>query len=150
MLVVVQHIEMGWTYVYEGENCIDTFVQTAILEPRFKNATFIAHNSAAFDSQFITRWLDKHGVPFKGIHAPGSTHRYLEISFQNLRFIDSYKFINVPLAKFGKTFGINQEKGDFPHKFSTMENYNYRGALPLCDEDGEDFYDLKNKYKGSG
>ena len=49
----------------------------------------------------------------------------------NIRFIDSINFVNDPLGKFPKTFGLKElQKGCFPHLFNTLGNQDYVGSIP--------------------
>ena len=55
----------------------------------------------------------------------------LQVPMLNIKFIDSLNFIPMRLAKFPKTFGIEElEKGYFPHLFNKKENENYVGLIP--------------------
>ena len=47
------------------------------------------------------------------------------------KFIDSFRFLSMPLSKFSDTFNLpNVVKGTFPHCFNTPNNYGYVGRLP--------------------
>ncbi|XP_035211932.1 probable DNA polymerase [Stegodyphus dumicola] len=49
----------------------------------------------------------------------------------DIRLIDSFNFLPLPLSKFPKTFGFEElTKGYFPHLFNIPENEFYRGPLP--------------------
>jgi hypothetical protein len=135
-----------------GEDCVEQFVRYVGTTKEFKNTTFLAHNSAGFDSHFLKPELHKLDLPYDSVPAPGSIHNYLEIKItsHNIRFIDSFRFINIGLGKFGKTFKLLQGKGDFPHRFSTGQHLDYSGPFPPLDLDGEDYFDVRNRFKGSG
>src|SRR5690606_20382862 len=68
--------------------------------------------------------------------------------YQHLRFIDSVKFIPMPLSAFGKTFGLQVAKGDFPLRFAIQEHLDYEGPIPPIDTP-EDWYNLAMRGKAS-
>jgi hypothetical protein len=78
--------------------------------------------------------------------SPTSLYRPLQLDHDGVQFIDSWNFITVPLAKFGKCFGLSQSKTDFPHGFSTRDHLEYRGPM-LAVDSIEDYYGL-NHIKG--
>src|SRR5262249_55990656 len=49
-----------------------------------------------------------------------------------VRFIDSCRFLPMPLSKLPAAFGFegDQQKGDFPHLFNTKANWTYVGQIP--------------------
>jgi len=50
---------------------------------------------------------------------------------RGLRFLDSYNFLAMSLAKLPKAFGLTElKKGYFPHFFNNAENRDYVGPLP--------------------
>jgi hypothetical protein len=126
-------------YEFEG---IDSFCKGVICE-KFKDSTWIAHNSGGFDSTFVHSWLEDRGVMHSRIPSPMSIHRSLEtvVNTLDIRFIDSYSFIPMSLAKIGPAFQLPVCKGDFPHKFSKFEHLSYEGCMPPCDSD-DDWYSL--------
>lgn len=121
---------------------IDAFCRY-ILADEFKGTTWIAHNSGGFDSNFVHAWLEDRGIMHTRIPSPTSLHRSLEtlVDKFEVRFIDSFCFIPMGLAKIGPAFNLPVHKGDFPHKFSTLEHMPYRGPMPPCDTE-EDWYSL--------
>jgi len=57
--------------------------------------------------------------------------KLLQVTFDNINFIDSLSFFQMPLSAFPKTIGlIELKKGYFPHLFNTPENQNYVGPIP--------------------
>ena len=129
------------TKFHEFDN-IDAFCRF-VLHDDFKGTTWIAHNSGGFDSNFVHAWLEDRGIMHTRIPSPMSLHRSLEtlVDHYKIRFIDSFCFIPMGLAKIGPAFNLPVHKGDFPHKFSTLENLTYRGPMPPCDT-AEDWYSL--------
>ena len=125
---------------FSGYDCIDRFMDT-ILGKAFKGTTWIAHNGASFDVQYICRWLHRHGLNYEHTTSPGSMHSLQEVKHQHLRFIDSVKFIPMALAGFGKTFGLDVAKGDFPLRFAIEQHLDYMGPMPPIDAP-DDWYNL--------
>lgn len=123
---------------------MDEFCRKVISDD-FKETTWIAHNSGGFDSNFVHAWLEDHGVMHTRIPSPMSLHRSLETNVDHfkIRFIDSFSFLPMGLAKIGPAFNLPVSKGDFPHKFSSFEHMSYSGCMPPCDSE-EDWYDLSN------
>ena len=57
--------------------------------------------------------------------------KILSIEFKNVRVIDSYSFLPMPLSAFSSTFQISEvKKGYFPHYFNTLDNQSYIGEYP--------------------
>lgn len=114
-----------------------------VISDEFKETTWIAHNSGGFDSNFVHAWLEDHGVMHTRIPSPMSLHRSLETNVDHfkIRFIDSFSFLPMGLAKIGPAFNLPVSKGDFPHKFSSFDRMDYSGCMPPCDTD-EDWYNL--------
>lgn len=133
---------------YEFET-IDQFCRFVIQE-EFKGTTWIAHNSGGFDSNFVHSWLETNGIMHTRIPSPTSINRSLDTTIDQfeIRFIDSYNFIPMSLAKIGPSFNLPAVKGDFPHKFSSLANLKYSGPMPPCDTD-DDWYDLHGKRASS-
>lgn len=114
-----------------------------VFDAPYKGTTWIAHNSGGFDSNFVHRWLEQKGFDHTRIPSPTSLHRSLETYYKQLdiRFIDSFNFIPMALAKIGPAFNLPVHKGDFPHRFSKMEHLSYQGPMPACDT-ADDWYSL--------
>ncbi|XP_046862275.1 uncharacterized protein LOC124455682 [Xenia sp. Carnegie-2017] len=88
----------------------------------------------AFDGVFIQRWLIEYR-PTADIHLINSGQKIMQLTVKDhqIRLIDSLNFLQMPLAKFPKTFGLDEtkfSKGDFPLLFNTKENQNYVGPIP--------------------
>ena len=126
-------------------SALDKFFEF-VLRPEFANYTFIAHASSKFDSILCLSWFFRRNVTVKPIF-DGSKLLMLEIPMLNIRFIDSYRFVKIPLAKFPKRFPQmvtepniksdieeetkkeNLEKGIFPFRANVPEMYDYDGEL---------------------
>lgn len=95
-----------------------------------RHATFIAHNFKGYDSQFILDYCTQKTAKPEVI-VTGCKCNYMYFNDRDIRFIDSYSFLPMPLAKFPETFGFNERrKGYFPHYFNTIANADYSGPLP--------------------
>ena len=117
--------------VYHGENTVASFCNWLLTEKRSRS-TVIAHNSSGYDSLFILRalLLDYCLTPKKIIYR-GSKLLYMVVPGYEIRFIDSYCFLSIPLANFPKAMGFsNEEKGYFPYLFNTWYNSGYTGERP--------------------
>lgn len=58
--------------------------------------------------------------------------KILKITYDTqIIFIDSFAFLQMPLCKFPKAFGLKElKKGYYPHLFNTSDNWNYIGEIP--------------------
>ena len=136
------------------QTAMEKFMQW-VLDPRFHGYSIVAHFGSRFDSHFVLRWLNRRGVHVKPVF-DGNTLLLIEIPKLRLRFIDSYKFVKIGLAKFRKRFpdlktvappdsldsdelealeaeieeGGDAEKGCFPFRANTEQWYEYEGPLP--------------------
>ena len=127
-------VNFGVTQDFNGNELIFTNIDDFckhFIDKKYKGYTFIAHNSKAYDVQFILEWLVKKGVR-PDITSMGNKILSLEIKDEyNIRFIDSISFIPGALKDFPKTFELMElHKGYFPYKFNTIENQNYIGEFP--------------------
>ena len=124
-----------------GEQTVSLFLETvkgwaeAEIEEKGGNLpeyTIFFHNLKGFDGVLTTNTL--YNKNLKVTDQMGTGTKILHFKHQNLIFKDSLNFLNMPLAAFPKTFGWTElKKGFFPHKFSTLEHFNYEGKIPdLC------------------
>ncbi|NP_001164407.1 uncharacterized protein LOC100121110 [Nasonia vitripennis] len=123
------------------ENPVESFVNYLWNEERPRNikaVTCIAHNSQGFDCQFILKHLIER--------RPRITPNFIVIKGTNIvcmsikksydfqiRFIDSYNYIEEKLEKFPEIFEFVEDdcvKGKFPFLFNTPEHQNYKGPVP--------------------
>lgn len=92
--------------------------------PRFADYTVIAHNLRGFDGVFILReLLLNHVVPEVVLN--GRKILTLTIPWWRIRFVDSFNFLPMGLARLPAAFGLQGTvggKGYFPHFFNTKEN----------------------------
>ena len=125
---------------FRGKNTVKDFCKW-LFTPEHDQSIVIAHNFQGYDSYFILKHLDQEAIPYEVIYNGAkcmtlTTKRKGKKQFAVvIKFIDSLNFIPMPLAKFPKTFGLNELcKGYFPHYFNKDENQAYVGPLP-CQED---------------
>ena len=114
-----------------------------VLDPKFFNYVFISHAGARFDSVLILRELHARRIQVKPLF-DGCKLLQLLVPVLNIRFIDSYRYIKLPLSKFPSRFpklsNLNLLKGIFPFKFNQPENYEYDGELPGRESFLDEFY----------
>ena len=125
---------------FRGKNTVKDFCKW-LFTPEHDQSIVIAHNFQGYDSYFIVKHLDQEAIPYEVIYNGAkcmtlTTKRKGKKQFAVvIKFIDSLNFIPMPLAKFPKTFGLDELcKGYFPHYFNKDENQEYVGPLP-CQED---------------
>jgi len=117
-----------------GPNTANDFCAWAV-EPSTgnRNATFISQNGSNYDQHFVHDFLVKNGS-YPEIVTQGAKIIYMKDLTSCTRWIDSYNFIAIPLAKYPATFGLSgMKKGTFPHLFNTLGNWNYNGELPALE-----------------
>ena len=136
----VVYDEEGEAKVFRGKNTVNDFCKW-LFTPEHDKSIVIAHNFQGYDSYFIVKHLDQEAIPYEVIYNGAkcmtlTTKRKGKKQFAvEIKFIDSLNFIPMPLAKFPKTFGLDELcKGYFPHYFNKDENQEYVGPLP-CQED---------------
>jgi hypothetical protein len=120
--------------IFMGPNTANDFCTWAV-EPSTgnRNATFISQNGSNYDQHFVHDFLVKNGS-YPEIVTQGAKIIYMKDLTSCTRWIDSYNFIAIPLAKYPATFGLDgMKKGTFPHLFNTLDNWNYNGELPALE-----------------
>ncbi|XP_008215610.1 uncharacterized protein LOC103317821 [Nasonia vitripennis] len=117
-------------------HAIEAFIDFLLkikLSNNMNTITCIAHKSQEFHAQFIFKHLIDKGCFPKFIAFNDTKIMYIELSKgHQIRFIDSFNYINHNLSDFPKTFGFQDviKKWRFPHLFNSSENQNYHGAIP--------------------
>eukprot|EP00732_Lithocolla_globosa_P000480 Lithocolla_globosa_v1_NODE_144_length_5725_cov_14.152028.p5 type:complete len:110 gc:universal NODE_144_length_5725_cov_14.152028:3137-3466(+) len=77
----------------------------AVFNHKNDGNTYLAHNMKGYDGVFIYNWLINIGhKPY--ITYAGSKIMSMELKNPSIRIIDSYNFIQSPLSKFPKQFGL--------------------------------------------
>jgi hypothetical protein len=130
-LIVCQDNVTEQEYVFEGADCMGEFGRW-VMRRQMRRTTFVAHNSARYDSHFMLRWaVTQTRQQVKIIAIGGKLLMVLFPAFE-VRFVDSYNFLQAALARLPGMFGLADEvrKGFFPHRFSSAETLEYRGPIP--------------------
>ena len=105
------------------------------------------HNLKGYDGVFIANYcindlMSNETYP-EMIATPT---KLLQISFRNVKVIDSLSFLQMALDKFPKTFDIPEmKKGFYPHKFNTPNNSDYVGPFPDKSYYGHEYFSIKKK-----
>ena len=137
----VVYDEEGEAKVFRGKNTVKDFC-TWLFTPEHDQSIVIAHNFQGYDSYFILNHLNQQGIPYEVIYNGAKcmtlttkTREKRTLFNIEIKFIDSLNFIPMALARFPKTFGLDELcKGYFPHYFNKDENQEYVGPIP-CQED---------------
>ena len=126
---------------FRGKNTVKDFC-TWLFTPEHDKSIVVAHNFQGYDSYFILNHLNQHAIPYDVIYTGAKcmtlttkTKEKRTLFAIEIKFIDSLNFIPMALARFPKTFGLDELcKGYFPHYFNKDENQEYVGPIP-CQED---------------
>lgn len=136
--------------IFEGPDCVQRFNDYILFDMAAQafqmqaEVIIFAHNSRAYDAQFILRDLCKRHLI--GVEVIANGHKILRIKVANIRYQDSLSFFMCPLASLVKAFDLDEcSKLIFPHKFNTLENWNYIGRKPGIDQYNFDFLEEKEK-----
>ena len=121
--------EKGNEEIFKGDNTVEDFCKWAFRKDH-ENCIFVAHNFKGYDSYFVQDYLNKNCVHFDLI-CTGAKIMCLRVPMFGIKFIDSYNFIPMALAKFPETFDRNElRKGYFPHMFNRDDKQDYVGPIP--------------------
>ena len=113
-----QHESVFWGKGSEVDFCEWLFTEDN------EDTTVLFHNFKGYDSYFVLQYLYDNAV-LPHIIFSGSKIMYIHIDSLNIRFIDSYNFMPMALAKLPKALNIPElSKGYWPHLFNTWENQN--------------------------
>lgn len=103
------------------------------LREQKKNTTCISHNGGRYDMHYVKRALIRRRIATDDI-SNGKTIMVSTVANLKLRFIDSRRFIPLPLRAFSNTFNVNElTKGYFPYRFFTTQNKDYIGKMPALE-----------------
>lgn len=115
---------------FKKQPALTKFVQFIAKSGQFENSVLLSHNGSGFDNLLVAQALTADYLDPE-ILSSGLKILQIKLPKQNIRFLDSMKYIAGPLSSFPKTFDLPEiEKGDFPHEFNKKCNYNYDGPLP--------------------
>jgi hypothetical protein len=113
---------------YEGQESLTSFCKD--LHDKFEGYTCIAHNLKGFDGVFILKTFLENGI-IPEVICKGQKLLEIRVSHVDLRFIDSFNFLPMSLAKLPEAFALGcGSKGHFPHFFNRPENQSYVGPYP--------------------
>jgi hypothetical protein len=120
------------TAVFKGEFCVYSFLKWAREWYANENVIALSHFGSGFDNYFILKSIIND---FKA--SPDTVFKDSKafwIGFGKMVFLDSFNFIQQPLAGFPKTLGLslNLKKGDFPHNWNVADKWDYCGAMPTA------------------
>jgi len=147
--------------VFTDKECIfeslEEFITFATVTNNNGYNYFIAHNSSGYDSRLLfevaTKVMKDPPEPlFKNT-------RIMRMSLSKCIFQDSMYHLMDSLKSLGKGFGLEAEKGYFPHLFSTLGNLEYNGPIPAKEcfdltfscktkQDFDDFHTWHDGWKG--
>ena len=140
----VVYDEEGEVATFRGKNTARDFCKW-LFTPEHDQSIVIAHNFRGYDSYFILNHLNQQAIPYEVIYngakcmtlttkRKGKKRKQFAVE---IKFIDSLNFIPMALARFPKTFGLDELcKGYFPHYFNKDENQEYVGPIPCQDDYG--------------
>jgi G:T-mismatch repair DNA endonuclease (very short patch repair protein) len=127
----------------DGHDCNEEFCSWLFEQT---NYVAIAHNFRAYDSMFIMNFILKNLTP--GCKAPeiiNQGQKILGLEWKNVKFVDSYSFLSMPLSEFSNCFSLPVTKSDFPHLFNKASNQSYDGDIPDAKYWNPDFYSVKKR-----
>ena len=115
--------------VFKGENTATDFAEW-LFTPAHKGFKVFAHNAKGYDNVFLLRHLISLTHSKVRTIYSGSKITCLTVPEYNIQLLDSMSFFPMSLKNLAKSFDLPVEKGDFPHKFNTMDNMLYTGEYP--------------------
>jgi hypothetical protein len=132
---------------------IPDFVRFLIDNKEMHGSVILAHNGGGYDHQFVLRYLEDSGIMHVTTPRPNTLHKYLMVELtmsgedSSIKLLDFMMMMTDSLRNIGKAFKLDVCKGDFPHRFSKIENLNYEGPMPKLDsvEDYYNFKEMKNQ-----
>ena len=115
------------TKFFYGKDALKDFIQWLLEQ---SHCTMIAHNFGEYDSYFVLKGLTDEGI-CPVIIPRGGRILSLSLPGREIKFLDSYLFVPLPLRKLPDCFGIpTQKKGGFPHLMKRPEFQDYNGSMP--------------------
>jgi hypothetical protein len=132
--------------VFKGKDTQRQFGQW-LFHLQHKGFTVMAHNNKGYDGFFLMDYLLQNSIHHQTIFE-GAKIMHMSIqSGLNMTVIDSLNFLPMKLASFAKAFGLEGQKGDFPHFFNTDANWKYVGPYPSPDMYGADAKSTSDRTK---
>jgi len=132
-LLIVETEDDNCPLHFKGEDCIRDFLEwlDTLTEEDTCDVTVLAHNFSGYDSYFF---MEEYHRQHRALNQIRNGAKLLQLTFDNINFIDSLLFFQMLLSAFPKTFGLTElKKGYFLHLFKTPENQDYVG--PICDQE---------------
>ncbi|PIC13628.1 hypothetical protein B9Z55_027722 [Caenorhabditis nigoni] len=130
-LKIIESISSGYVDVAEE-------MTKWMFDDKHRGFVFVAHNASGYDGQFILENLIASNKVAPEVCLDGTKLIFLKLN--EIRMIDSLKYLTMSLSAVGKTFQVDSVKGDFPVLFIQPENYGYSGPIPE-----NKYYGLENK-----
>ena len=148
--LIVFQFEDGTEKVFVGDDCLQQFseflfVGNESLVARNEYFNIVGHNTARFDSFFLLQSFLENLTDDPKIFFDGRSPLKITLG-RKVTIIDSFKFLQAPLAKLPSMFDLPVKKGFFPHDFNLPENKNYVGRIPSPSYFGTKFM-TKDKFK---
>ena len=114
--------------IFHGQNTVKEFCAW-LFSKQHANVTVIAHNARAYDAYFIYSYLLTQSITPEIIFR-GSKIMYCKVGRGlNIKILDSLSFLNMPLDKLPKSYGLKEmKKGYFPHLYNTQEMNDLEGS----------------------
>jgi hypothetical protein len=88
----------------------------------------VAHNSKAYDLHFVLNRLVQMKMMPDLLIMNGQKIMCMRV--ENVTWLDSLKYLAMPLRKLPEAFGLTVQKSRYPHLFNTAEHTNYVGPAP--------------------
>ena len=124
-----EHLEGCFRHAW-GEDCLEKFIDDLqeCTEGDTREVRAIAHNLQGYEGYFVLKHYYNHNYKVEQIR---NGAKLMCVEMDNVKFIDSLNFFQMPLSKFPETFNLKEKaKGFFPHLFNRPENMNYVGPAP--------------------
>ena len=115
---------------FVGENATENFC-TWLFHKQHKDSVVVAHNGKAFDNYFMYKFALENALKPDVIFTGSKIMSMSVKKGLNIRFIDSFNFLPMALARMPKALGLTcEDKGTYPYLFNTQANESYEGTMP--------------------
>lgn len=144
VLVVALSLD-GERRVWEGPDCAVKFLKH-YRKNKHNNTTFVSHYGKGVDHHIILNTYVGEGLSTFVIAQGSKIILIVDNNFQ-LKFIDSFSFIPIPLRAFPEALGCQTQlkKGYFPRKFNDFSKNGYKGQYPPPEMYGADEMSAKQR-----